>query len=83
MAGLGKGKIIYLKYILIKEDEIKILNFIGLCIQNNKDTVILQNRIKKDSLRLTVKLNSPTITEMRIVKGYIKKSRLSKIFYVN
>jgi ribosomal protein L19 len=82
MAGLGKGKIIYLKYILIKEDEIKILNFIGLCIQNNKGTIILQNRIKKDSLRLTVKLNSPTITEIRIVKGYIKKSRLSKIFYV-
>jgi len=42
------GKIIYVKYILIKADEIKLSEFIGLCVYYKKNgTFALKNVIKK------------------------------------
>ena len=42
------GNIFFIQYLLIKEDEIRIPNFIGLCISVKKktNTIMLKNSIK-------------------------------------
>lgn len=75
------GKIIFINYILIKNDEIKFMSFIGLCIKNTKNSVIVKNIIKKEKIYLTFKTTSPSLAKIIILKKYKKKYRLSKLYY--
>lgn len=73
------GKIITINYILIKTNEVKLLNFTGLCISKNKMSIILKNIIKKQKIFLTIPVRSPLIVKMLVHKKYKKKYRLQKI----
>src|SRR3989344_4739639 len=63
------GTVLYIKYLLLKEDEIKISSFIGLCVvkKRKSNTLVLKNNIKKESIK--------------IIRRYKKKFRLSKLYY--
>jgi ribosomal protein L19 len=80
---IKRGSIVFIKYLLLKEDEIKISTFIGLCILQKKksNTLILKNNIKKENIKLIVHAHSPLILSMKILKKYKKKYRLSKLYY--
>lgn len=77
------GAIIYVSYLLLKEDEIKISNFIGLCVakKNKSNTIILKNTVKKESIKLLVNSHSPLILKLKILKRYKQKFRLTKLYY--
>lgn len=77
------GMVLYIKYLLLKEDEIKISSFIGLCIIKKKksNTIVLKNNIKKEDIKLVINIHSPLIINIKIVKRYKKKFRLSKLYY--
>lgn len=78
------GLIISIKYLLIKEDELKILSFIGLCIYKKKNSsILLKNLIKKESVNLLIQLNSPLILKINLIQKYKKKFKLSKLYYKN
>lgn len=74
---------IYVRYILIKEDEIKISNFIGLCIakKNKSNSLVIKNNVKKEDVKLLIHTHSPLIVDFKILKRYKKKSRLNKLYY--
>lgn len=80
---IKRGFIIYTKYILVQNDEIRIMNFIGLCISksNATNSIILQNIIKKEKIRFVINLLSPAIIKFNILKRYKKKFRLNKLYY--
>jgi ribosomal protein L19 len=80
---IGVGQVVYLKYMLIKEDEIKISNFIGLCIakKNKSNSLLIKNNIKKEDIKLLVHAHSPLIVSFKILKRYRKKYRLNKLYY--
>jgi ribosomal protein L19 len=79
---IKQGSIINVKYLLLKEDEIKILNFIGLCIYKKKNnSILLKNLVKRESVSLLIKLNSPLIIKINIIEKYKKKFRLNKLYY--
>jgi ribosomal protein L19 len=75
--------VLYIKYLLLKEDEIKISSFIGLCVIKKKksNTIVLKNNIKKEDIKLVINIHSPLIINIKIVKRYKKKFRLSKLYY--
>jgi ribosomal protein L19 len=77
------GMVLYIKYLLLKEDEIKISSFIGLCVIKKKksNTIVLKNNIKKEDIKLVINIHSPLIINIKIVKRYKKKFRLSKLYY--
>jgi ribosomal protein L19 len=77
------GMVLYIKYLLLKEDEIKISSFIGLCVIKKKksNTIVLKNNIKKEDIKLVINIHSPLIINIKIVKKYKKKFRLSKLYY--
>lgn len=77
------GNVLYVKYLLLKEDEIKISSFIGLCILKKKksNTVVLKNNIKKENIKLVITAHSPLIISIKVMKRYKKKFRLSKLYY--
>lgn len=77
------GKLVYIKYLLLKNDEIKISNFIGLCIsiKNKNNTFLLYNIIKKDKIKLCGYLNSPLLIKFKILQKYKKKYRLNKLYF--
>jgi ribosomal protein L19 len=77
------GMVLYIKYLLLKEDEIKISSFIGLCVIKKKksNTIVLKNNIKKEDIKLVINIHSPLIISIKIVKRYKKKFRLSKLYY--
>jgi ribosomal protein L19 len=77
------GLIIYIKYLLLKDDEIKISNFVGLCVIKKKksNTLVLKNNIKKENIKLVVNPQSPLIVSIKILKKYKKKFRLCKLYY--
>jgi len=80
---INRGLVFFVKYLLIQENEIKIMNFIGLLIstKNNNKSMLIQNIIKKEKVRLTINLYSPTIYKFQIVKKYKKKFRLAKLYH--
>ena len=80
---INRGKLIFVKYLLIKEDEIKISNFIGLCISKRKssNTLVLKNHVKKESIKFLIYLHSPLLVHVKILKKYKKKYRLNKLYY--
>lgn len=80
---INRGLVLFVKYLLIQENEIKIMNFIGLLIstKNNNKSMLIQNIIKKEKVRLTINLYSPTIYKFQIVKKYKKKFRLAKLYH--
>lgn len=80
---IKRGSIIFIKYLLLKEDEIKIANFIGLCILKKKksNTILLKNTVKKENVRLIIHAHSPLILNIKVIKKYKKKYRLSKLYY--
>jgi ribosomal protein L19 len=80
---IKRGTIIFTQYLLLKEDEIKISNFIGLCILKKKksNTLVLKNSVKKENVQLAIHAHSPLIINMRVLKKYKKKYRLSKLYY--
>ncbi len=80
---IKRGNILIVKYILIKEDEIKTMNFIGLCIARIKrnNAIVLKNTIKKEKIKLIIYGHSPLITSVKIIKKFKKKFRLSKLYY--
>lgn len=77
------GNVLYLQYILIKEDEIKVSNFIGLCVSIKKksNTIVLKNTIKKENIKIIFYLHSPLLVKLNVLKKYKKKYRLSKLYY--
>lgn len=77
------GSVLYIKYLLLKEDEIKISAFIGLCVIKKKksNTLILKNNIKKENVKLIINAHSPLVISIKIIKRYKKKFRLSKLYY--
>jgi ribosomal protein L19 len=77
------GSVLYIKYLLLKEDEIKISSFIGLCITQKKksNTLILKNNIKKENIKLIINTHSPLIVSIKVIKRYKKKFRLAKLYY--
>ena len=81
---VSTGKVFYVKFLLLKNDEIRISNFIGLCTSksNKSNAIALQNTIKKEKTKLTLYLNSPLLLNLMIIKKYRKKFRLSKLYYV-
>jgi ribosomal protein L19 len=80
---ITRGSIVFIKYLLLKEDEIKISNFIGLMIskKNKSNTIVLKNNIKKENVKLLVHAHSPLILKIKILKKYKKKYRLAKLYY--
>lgn len=80
---IKRGNIMLIQYLLIKEDEIKISNFIGLCIlrKNKSNTLILKNNIKKENVKFLIYLHSPLIIRIKVLKKYKKKYRLNKLYY--
>jgi ribosomal protein L19 len=77
------GMVLYIKYLLLKEDEIKISSFIGLCVIKKKksNTIVLKNNVKKEDIKLVINTHSPLIINIKIIKRYKKKFRLSKLYY--
>jgi ribosomal protein L19 len=77
------GRVVYVRYILIKEDEIKISNFIGLCIarKNKSNSLLIKNNVKKEDIKLLIHTHSPLIVSFKILKRYKKKYRLNKLYY--
>jgi ribosomal protein L19 len=77
------GNIFYIQYLLLKEDEIKISNFIGLCISLKKksNTITLKNNIKKEDVKFLFYMHSPLIINLIVLKKYKKKIRLNKLYY--
>ena len=77
------GRLFLVKNILIKNDEIKIFSFIGLCTQTKKarKVIVLKNTIKKERIKFIFNLDSPLIIEAIPLKWYKKRSRISKLFY--
>lgn len=77
------GNVLYIKYLLLKEDEIKISSFIGLCVIKKKkpNTLVLKNNIKKENIKLIINAQSPLIISIKVIKRYRKKFRLSKLYY--
>jgi len=77
------GNVLYIKYLLLKEDEIKISSFIGLCVIKKKksNTLVLKNNVKKENIKLIINSHSPLIINIKIIKRYKKKFRLSKLYY--
>lgn len=77
------GLVIFIKYLIIKEDEVRILSFVGLCIskKNKYNTILLKNVIKKETINLLIYLHSPLIVGLKIIKKYKKKYRLNKLYY--
>jgi len=79
---INRGVVLFIKYLLIQENEIKIHNFIGLLIKNkNNKSLLIQNIIKKEKIKLTFDLHSPIIYKFGIIKRYKKKFRLNKLYY--
>jgi ribosomal protein L19 len=80
---ITRGSIVFIKYLLLKEDEIKISNFVGLMIskKNKSNTIVLKNNIKKENVKLLVHTHSPLILKIKILKKYKKKYRLAKLYY--
>ena len=80
---IKRGVVIYISYLLLKEDEIKISNFIGLCVakKNKSNTIILKNTIKKENIKLLLNSHSPLILKLKILKKYKQKFRLAKLYY--
>lgn len=78
-----RGNIMLIQYLLIKEDEIKISNFIGLCIlkKNKSNTLVLKNSIKKEDIKFLIYLHSPLIISIKVLKKYKKKYRLNRLYY--
>lgn len=77
------GTVLYVNYLLLKEDEVRVSNFIGLCIskKNKSGALILKNYIKKESMKLLIYYNSPLTIKLTPIKRYRKKYRLSKLYY--
>jgi ribosomal protein L19 len=77
------GSVLYIKYLLLKEDEIKISSFIGLCIikKRKSNTLVLKNSVKKEGIKLVINAHSPLVISIKVVKRYKKKFRLSKLYY--
>jgi len=77
------GNIFYIQYVLIKEDELKVSNFIGLCVSVKKksNTIELKNNIKKEEIKLLIYLHSPLLLDLKVLKKYKKKYRLNKLYY--
>lgn len=80
---LKVGSVIYIQYLLLKEDEIKISNFIGLCVIKKKksNTLVIKNTVKKEAVKLIVNTHSPLILKVKVLKRYKQKFRLSKLYY--
>jgi ribosomal protein L19 len=80
---IKRGSVIFIRYLLLKEDEIKIASFIGLCILKKKksNTLLLKNNVKKENIKLIVHGHSPLILNIKILKKYKRKYRLSKLYY--
>jgi ribosomal protein L19 len=79
---IKRGLILNIKYLLLKEDEVRVSNFVGLCIYKKRNnSILLKNLIKKESVNLLIQLNSPLIFKINVIQKYKKKFRLSRLYY--
>lgn len=76
------GNVIHIQYLILKNDEIRICNFLGICIlkRNKNTTFVIKNYIKKENISLILYFFSPLIIKLNIIKKYKKKYRLSKLY---
>ena len=76
------NRIIYVELITIKESEIKLINFIGLCIfyRKKNSSFALKNVIKKENVMFTLNLYSPLLRKITKLNIYRKKQRLKKLY---
>ena len=75
------GKIIHISYLLLKEDETKITNFIGLCTyyQKRNGSFLLKNNIKGENVILIMNTHSPILQTLIYVVRYKKKIKLKRL----
>jgi ribosomal protein L19 len=75
------GKIMYVSYLLLKEDETKITNFIGLCTyyQKRNGNFLLKNNVKGENINLIMSTSSPILQTLIYIKRYKKKIKLKKL----
>ncbi|MGB9154650.1 MAG: hypothetical protein WCD70_16375, partial [Alphaproteobacteria bacterium] len=65
----------------IKDDEIKLTNFIGLCTyyQKKSNSFAIKNVVKNESLTIIANLQSPTLQTLLRINRYKKKFKLKKL----
>jgi ribosomal protein L19 len=71
----------YVSYLLLKEDETKITNFIGLCTyyQKRNGNFLLKNNVKGENINLIMSTSSPILQTLIYIKRYKKKIKLKKL----
>jgi hypothetical protein len=69
---IKRGRIFYFDYLLIENDDVKTISFIGLCVLVKKKYYTLQvkNLIKKEKISLTLHAHSPLISYTKRCKRY-------------
>jgi hypothetical protein len=75
------NQILYVELITIKENEIKQLNFIGLCIHYKKKcgSFVIKNAIKKETVTFVLNIRSPLLLKLTRLNIYRKKNNLARI----
>lgn len=73
------GNTYLIKYNLCKKDEIKECYFSGLCVNKSTKELKLRNKVKKELLTFSAKINNPLINAITILKISQKKNKLKKI----
>jgi hypothetical protein len=75
------NQIVYIELIAIRESEIKLLNFIGLCIfyKKKNGSFVIKNTIKKETIVLTLNVRSPLLLKISKLNIYRKKNKLKRL----
>lgn len=75
------NQIVYVELIAIRENEIKQLNFIGLCalFRKKSGSFIIKNSIKKEIVTFTLNIQSPLVLKLTGLTIYRKKIKLKKM----
>jgi hypothetical protein len=75
------NQIVYIELIAIRESEIKLLNFIGLCIfyKKKNGSFVIKNTIKKETIVLTLNIRSPLLLKISKLNIYRKKNKLKRL----
>jgi ribosomal protein L19 len=76
------GRFYRINYILCKKDEVRKCYFEGLCINNYKNSCILNNKIKKEKITFNFTYTNPLIIEIKKLRT-VRKNKLKKIYWVS
>ena len=75
------GKVIFLRCLTLKVDEVRYSNFIGVCtnIRHKTGSLSIVNNVKKERIETRFSVFSPILDQITILKRYKKKYRLRNI----